>query len=224
MAILSNAADSPLAVTCRIDINGKYYYTKMQREIHMKKTILIFALFLSSFNLFAENFLAGGYLKFDLGRSSDSTLDDHTNFTLELFFGRYIFESFAVGGKIGYYCTDFIHRAINIGAFNEYDFMRLQYFSLGIIPSVSYFYYHQTDDLLADHSHDFNRSSIELAAALQINLFLTKHIEIFTSFMNVRFQHQWWSRNDSEEESTYGRNVFNISGLSNLNLGVKFRF
>ena len=195
----------------------------MQGEIRMKKILLVYGLFLLSFNIFAADFLAGGNLKFNLGRSSDSTLADYTDFGLDLFFGRYVLDNLAVGGKIGYYCTNFIHKALSIGAFVEYDFLKLQYFSFGIIPSFSYFYYHRTDESLVDR-FDFDRNSIELAAALQINLFLTKNIEIFTSFLNARFQHQWWDKTNSGIKSKYSMNIFNIEGLNDLNVGVRFKF
>ena len=189
----------------------------------MKKIILVFGLVLLSFNLFAADFLTGGIFEFDLDRSSDSTVDSYTHFVLDLFFGVYFFENFAIGGIIGYYCTNFNNTALKIGSFIEYEFLKLQHFSFGIMPSLTYNYYPETSDP-AVIGYDFDRNSIELGADLLINLFLTKNIQIFTSFLNINFQHQWWDKTDSEERKNYTRDVFSIEGLSNLKVGIKFRF
>jgi hypothetical protein len=142
------------------------------------------------------DFLIGGDFKFDLDRSSDSTVDSYTHFVWDLFLGVYVFENVAVGGEIGYYCTNFIKNALKIGPFIEYDFLKLQHLSFGIISSLTYNFYLNRRDTVTDN-HIFDHNNIELGADLLINLFLTKHIEIFASFLNVRFQHQWWDKIDS---------------------------
>ena len=189
----------------------------------MRKILVVLIFIMWTSGLFAADFLAGGYLQFNLERSSDSSIKKYTHFDLDLFFGRYVIEKLIVGGEIGYHCTNFRHTAVNAGAFVEYDFLKRQYFSLGIKPSLNYIFYRRTTDPLVN-GYPFNRNSIELGADLRINLFLTQNIELFTTLLNTSFQRQWWHKTESGKKSFYGMNVFNIEGLNHLKLGVKFRF
>ena len=188
----------------------------------IKKSILVFGLIFLTNLLFAQNWLLGADLiyTYDLTNPKSSELPDFTRFTFELYFGRYIYENLAIGGEIGYYCVNLTDTSFRFGPFIEYDFMELQYLSLGVKSSFDYHIYYNPV------YNEYNGSGIDFNSDLLLNFFISKNIILFTSLFGAQFQYHW-DYSVPGTETKYSRTIINIDGWSALNklrLGLKFRF
>ena len=189
----------------------------------MKKAILILGLFFFTNTLFAQNWLLGGDLLFTYDRTNPDNAEspDFTRFSSELYFGRYIFKDFVIGGEIGYYCVNLTKTSLKFGPFIEYEFLKLPNLSLSVKSSLDYHSY--SNSLL----NKLSGNSIDFNTDLLFNFFITKSIAIFTSLVGAYFQYQWWDDTVLGTKTNYTRTIFNIDGwavLNDLKLGVKFKF
>ena len=189
----------------------------------MKKQILVLGLFFLTNSLFARNWLAGADLLFTFDRTHPDSYEapDYTRLSLDVYAGRYFFENVALGAEFGYYCLNLTKNSFRIGPFIEYDFLRLQYLSLGLKSSLSYHKYFKS---IMDK---YSGYSIDFASDLLINFLITKNIEIFTSLAGVQFKYLWWDDTVSGTKTKYSRTLFDIDGLTvlnNLKIGLKFKF
>ena len=184
----------------------------------MKRAILIHGLLFIANMLFAQNWLLGGDLLFTLDRTNpDSTESpDFTRFTSELYFGRYIFKNFAIGGEIGYYCVNFTKTSFKFGPFIEYEFLKWPHLSLSIKSSLDYRIY--SNSIIDKYSG----RSIDFDAFLLLNFPINENLEVFISPVDANFQHLWWDDTVLGIKTNYSRNFFNIA-LNDLKIGVKFK-
>ena len=193
----------------------------------MKKAIFVIAFAaLLCFSLSAQDWLLGGDFGLSLGKDSASLggneiSESYTLFALDAYFGRYINPNFAVGGELGftYYGTTgkltgspdvtYNENVFKIGPMIQYDFLRGQFLSLGLFSSLTYNSYSGKD-------WGYSPNSIDLNAALQLNLQLNKTVEVFMTLADAGFQYFWFSYSGVD----YSTTTFRVNSILNSVMGL----
>ena len=193
----------------------------------MKKAIFVIAFAaLLCFSLSAQDWLLGGDFGLGLGKDSASVGGNeasisYTMFAVDAYFGRYINPDFAVGGELGftYFGTTtkvsgfsddkYNENVFKIGPMIQYDFLKGQFLSLGLFSSLTYSSYSGKD-------WDASPNSIDLNAALQLNLQLNKTVEVFMTLADAGFQYFWFS----ESGVDYSTTTFRVNSILNSLIGA----
>ena len=198
----------------------------------MKKLIFILMLLMVTTGLFAQQWLVGGDVTVNYISDTDksggtSKNDSWTTIGIDAYFGYYVMPDLAVGLLAGFRNYSYDRKLtgntsggttiIKIGPMMEYDFLNVDFFSLGVFGSLTYWHYSYKNSDITD-------SSVNLNAALHLNFQLTPTFEVYAGFLPLSFKYYWYEIDiGGGYKYEFSQTTFSIDPYY-VKMGVKFKF
>jgi hypothetical protein len=187
----------------------------------MKKAAFIMVMALLGLYGHAQSWSFGGEIYFNYNKWDATEASEDTNeFYVGISVGRYFFKTLSVGikGAVDFLDTGNI---LSFGPFVQYDFLKYDLFSFGIMGTGMYSRYNESYTW-NEYFTALDANRIALNASLLFNFTPNANIELYMSLFSISYRHYWLTLPDYDLNCTV--DDFTISSpINTVTLGIKFK-
>ncbi|MDR2477527.1 MAG: porin family protein [Treponema sp.] len=190
----------------------------------MKKVIFGVLMLFLTFPVFAQNWSLGGeiYAGYSKWDNSD-TSGDNSKFYFGVSAGWYFTEKISAGIMGTFDFLDKVNTSKSFGPFFQYDFLKYALFSFGV--SGSFLYITHNDSYKWSNTYTaIDAEGIALNGSILFNFTPNKNVELYIGLLSIGYEHYWLTLPDSNLKCTDDRFIVTSSPVSNIKLGIKFKF